>query len=289
MAPRLRPILLLCLLLGVSGCAWLQQTERSSLIPRQRGPALPQSDDLVTLDIAVIEKPLGDPYLNRELWTSTDDMLLDMEHKALVQKNGYRIGQVVGLMPEALQSLLKSERYCLNPRRRVVASGQRLTQFLGPVYPQAEFTLREGEKTTPLSLDQARFCLDVVPTRTKDNKVRLAFTPKVETGERMLPFQPDVAHSTWTLCVDKPARVFSNLSWEITVEPHKFLVVGTLLDQKESVGYRTFTQEEYPALQRLLVIRVASAGSAAGTPPLEDFQSEGGSVPLALQAAATGK
>ncbi|MFO0966712.1 MAG: hypothetical protein U0793_14155 [Gemmataceae bacterium] len=286
MAACLRPILLLGLL-PLTGCAWFQPADRPNWVSRLRGPAPSREDDRITLDLAIIEKPLGDPFIDKELWRSVDDMIAgDLERKALLEKNGYRIGQVVGLTPEALQRLLKSERYCVNPRRRVVPAGTHVTQFLGPVFPQAAFTMHEGDQATPLTLDQARFCLDIVPTIAKE-KIRLAFTPRVETGERVLPFQPDVERSTWTLRVEKPSRAFPSLSWEVTVEPNKYVVVGTILGRPDTLGHRSFTQDEYPPRQRLLVLRAATSSAPDSSP--EEGLSVAAGPSLASQAAAGGR
>jgi len=286
MAVSLRPLLLLGLLPLVAGCAWFQPADKPAWVSRLRRPA-PQSDDArVALDLAILEKPLGDPFMNRDLWRSTDDMVIDLEKKDLLEKNGYRVGQVVGLTPEALQALLKSERYCVNPRRRIVPDGGHVTQYLGPVFPESSFTLHESEREMPLNFDQVRFCLDIVATRAKDGKIRLTFTPKVETGERVLPFQPDVDRSTWTLCVDKPYRVFPSLSWEVTVEPNKFVVIGASLERGETVGHRSLVQEEYPPRQRLLVIRAATNGGAETAEEPKEAGPTGTS--LALQASGGG-
>jgi len=290
MADRRGLTLLLCMLPAcLAGCFWNRPAEPAGWAKSLR-PAMPALDEnLISLDVAILERPLADPFVNDELWTSVDDMVLDLSRKGTVNKNGFRVGQIVGLTPVSLQTLLKSERYCLNPRRRVIPSGNRVTQVLGPVHPQTHFLLHEEGIKTPVQLDQARFCLDVTATRTKDNKIRLEFTPKVETGERMLPFQPDIDQSQWTLRVEKPHRSFPELSWEVTVEPNKFLIIGTLLEHSESLGFRTFVQEDGRPVQRLLVLRAFSAqgDKAEGEASLEEMMRSTTCPPLALQAAFT--
>lgn len=281
-------LLLLCLApLWASGCAWFGQTARPTLVQRLRPPMSSADTNIIALDVAIIERPLGDPVINRELWESADTMVVGLDQRNALSANGYRFGQVVGLTPEALQVLLRSERYCLNPRRRLVASGNRVTQVLGPVYTQAMVTVRENDQRTSLTLDQARFCLDVTPTLTPERKIRLQFTPKVETGEQMLPFQPDVDRSTWTLRVDKPCRTFNGLSWDVTVEPNRFLVLGALTDDRDTLGYHSLTQQDPPKVQRLLVLRVCPAsGSSDGIDAsLNELLQGATNAPLALQAA----
>jgi hypothetical protein len=284
MAPRRRLILFLALLPSLAGgCFWLKPGTRPGFA---RAPAPAAGGDLITLDLAVIERPLGDPFINQELWKSADELIVNLQRRDLLKGNGLRVGQIVGLTPSGLQTLLKSERYCLNPRRRIVASGKSITQMLGPVLTQASFTLVEDERKTPLTLDQARFCLEVTASITKQKDIHLEFTPKVETAERLLPFQPDLERSTWTVRIDKPCRLFPALSWDVTVKSDKLLVIGAVLEPGDTLGRRTFVDEEGRGIQRLLVLRASCASSAAATSPeLDDLLPAGAPLPLALQAA----
>ena len=95
--------------------------------------------------MALLECPLGDPFINRELWKSTDEMMVDAERRIALEQNGLRVGQIVSMTPGALQDLLKSERACLNPRRRLLPAGQTVTVKAGGV----------GEADLPI--DPAKF------------------------------------------------------------------------------------------------------------------------------------
>jgi hypothetical protein len=162
--------------------------------------------------------------------------------------------------------------------------------MLGPVFPQARFTLVEDERKTPITLDAARFCLEIVPTLTKDKQIHLEFIPKAETGERILPFQPDLDRAAWTVRVEKPCREFRTLAWELTVDSNKLIVIGTLPDRPETLGFRAFSEEESRPVQRLLVLRASHSASAdEGRPELADVLPSGSPLPLALQAAGLGK
>lgn len=290
MATRRGLILFFCLLPTFSGgCLWLRPGEQEKLVKRMRLPLSTPEEDTITLDLAVIERPMEDPFLDHELWTSTDEMVVSFERKRVLNANGFRFGQVVGLTPSGLQTLLRSERYCLTRRRRVLPEGKTMTQVMGPVYSQAVFTVHEEESKAPHSLDQARFCLDIVPTRTKEGHIKLSFAPRVETGERMLPFQPDLERSTWTIVVDKPSRSFPGLNWDVTVEPNRFIVLGALSDRPETLGHATFTDREGGRVRRLLVIRASCPAQASPMGTDEDGLPPGAPLPLALQAAYPGK
>jgi hypothetical protein len=277
------------LLLGLGGCATLPEPAKAtSWLKRLRAPGL--DGNTVQMDVALIERPLGDPFLNKELWAHTDEMVVDIDRKGLLEENGYRVGQVVGGTPGGLQALLKSERACINPRRRLVLSGHSVTQILGGILPQTTLEIHQGKQTQDLTIDQARFCLEVTATLTSDGRTKLLFTPKVETGETTLRFQPDPDKSSWSLCMDRPCKTFKNLAWEVTLAPGEFLVIGTRQDRPNTLGHRSFVQDEDPnPVQRLLVIRTTRSltGGDTGEPTLEDLARSSRSPCLAVQASMT--
>src|SRR5437867_3809962 len=90
--------LLLCLLnVLLAGCvaggpgrpsSWL---ERRPLLQPATGP------DTITLCVALIERPVGDRYLNHDLWTLADEHAVSVERRAVLEENGFRIAQVGGI------------------------------------------------------------------------------------------------------------------------------------------------------------------------------------------------
>jgi hypothetical protein len=283
-------LVLLVWLVSAAGCAVLPEPVRTTSWLKRQGP-LPAGLDgqVVQLDVALLERPLGDAFLNQELWQHTDEMIIDLDRKAAVEDNGFRVGQIVGMTPGKLQDLLKSERYCINPRRRFLPSGHNVRQYLGPISPRCEFVVQHGNRTLEVALDQARFCLDVTATLTGDGKTRLSFTPKVENGENTLPFQPDPDQQSWTLRVEKPCKTYKELGWEVVLAPGEYLVIGPILQKDKSLGFRAFVQEGGNPAQRLLVLRTSRSqnGGDTGEPTLEDIARSSRSPCLALQATMT--
>lgn len=277
------------LLLALGGCATLPEpTKATSWLKRLRTPGL--DANVVQIDVALIERPVGDNFLNNELWTHTDEMIVDIERKGLVEDNGYRVGQVVGGTPIGLQTLLHSERACVNPRRRLVPAGLPVTQVLSGNLATASVHVFQGKQKQEISVDRARFCLEVVPTLTTDGRTKLCIAPKLETGETMLPFQPDPDKSTWSLRVERPAKTFKNVSWDVTLAPGEFLVIGARLDRPNTLGHRSFVVDDLSnPMQRLLVIRTTRSitGGDTGEPTLEDLSRASRSPCLAVQAGMT--
>jgi hypothetical protein len=285
-----RFILLLVWLWSLGGCAlWPEQPPTTSWLKGQRSKSAELDSQVVQLDVALLERPLEDPFINRELWQYTDEMIVDLDRKAVVEDNGFRVGQIVGMTPGKLQDLLQSERYCINRRRQFIPSGHSAPQFLGPVWPQCNYVVEQGKQITEVAVDQARFCLDLNASLIANGKTRLTFTPKVQNGENMLPFEPDPERSTWTIRVDKPCKTYKELSWSVDVAPGEYLVVGAFLNKEKSLGQRAFVQEDGRPAQRLLVVRTSRArnGGDSGEPTLEDIARASRSPCLAAQASMT--
>jgi hypothetical protein len=241
----------------------------------------------VVIDFALLERSLGDPYLNQELWAHADQLVVGLEKRAALEANGLRVGQLVGMTPEKLHQLLKSERWCIRPHRRIVTTGQTSTEYFdpGPPLPHCDYDLCLGGKIHEIRVDQGRFCLDVTPTLTPDGKTKLKFTPKVETGEQVLPYQPSPDQANWVFKIERPAKAYPELGWEVTLIPNEYLVIGAVLDQPTSLGCRALVQEAGPnPVQRLLVIRTNRSQHAADEPSLDHIGRAGTSPPLALQA-----
>jgi hypothetical protein len=245
--------------------------------------------DSVIIDFALLERPLGDAYFNHELWTHTDEMIVDLEKKAALDENGLRVGQLVGMTPAQLQALLSSERWCLDPRRRVLPAGKTTSYHLSPVLAHCDYDVFLGGQKHELQVDQARFCIEVVAALTADGKTRLTFTPTVETGDKVLPFQPAPEQSEWKLTIGRPSKAYKELSWEASLAPNEYFVIGARLDKPGTLGYQAFAQDNAPKpVQRLLVIRTNRGQPGGDQPTLEDVARAGNTPPpLAMQATMT--
>ena len=239
----------------MEGCHYFQSTQSVSYTPP---PAKAQEIDanIVQLYQAFLERPLDDAYLSRELWTSTDQNVVDIERQALLEENGIRIGQMVGGIPAKLLTLLKSERSCVNARIRLVSAGESAIYTLGPVQPKSTFRVQKNGQTEQVALEDAQFCFDIVAGPAPDGRIKLEFIPKVQ--HRQQAFRIDVSKdfSDWVPPTDKPHRAFPHLSWHVSLAPGEVLVIGPHLDKPGTLGYRSFVQEEGPTpMQRVLILR----------------------------------
>jgi hypothetical protein len=278
-------LILVSILLAVAaGCTLPAHVRGPSWIDCLRAGA-PLDPNAVLIETALIERPAGDAYICHELWQDTDELIVGLERRDILQENGLRVGQLVGAPPTGFQTLLLSPRSCTNPARLMVPSGKLIPQYLGPVLAHCAFDVDLGTGATEIAADQIRFGFDVMPTLTADGRTRLVFTPKVETGENLLPFQASPEDASWVLRIERPSRKFPELSWDVTLAPGQYLIIGCRPEKERSLGASAFIQENGPsATQRLLVIRTNRAGTTDMDLTRDELLSAAVSPPLALQA-----
>jgi len=246
-----------------------------------------EDPDLIQIDAALLQRPVGDPFLNQEIWGAADQMVVSVDRRDALEANGFRTGQIVGITPAKLQELLRSERWCLNPRRRMVQSGNTVQQVVSEELPEVSYELKLGKQTETIDLQKVRFLFDVTASLTKDGKTRLKFLPKAENGEAQLPFEANPEQSAWTLKVERAARVYPDLAFEVDLTPNSYLIIGADLERTTSMAHRAFVDDvEGRETQRVLILRTARRmnNAVSSDPTLEDIARASSSPVLAAQA-----
>ncbi len=266
------------------GCTTSQPVRTTAWLSRLRqissGPTGP---DVVQMDVALVERPVGDRYLNQDFWAVADEQVVALERKAMLEDNGFRVGQVGGITPVELQDLLTSERSCANPRRIQLHAGKPTTLTLGPLAPRCSFQMTQEGRPVPVNLTQAQCTLEVVPTLTADGRTLLRFTPQIAHGDTALLPAPAPDRSGWVLREQRPTERYTALSWEVELAGNEYVVIGGRFDKPQTLGYECFIRtDETVACQRLLVIRTGRTGA-----PADDETSSGPSLSLASQASLT--
>jgi hypothetical protein len=259
---------------------------------RSSGPPMAGvvGEDVVYLDVAVIERNLGDAFLTHDLWSETDEEVVrvdgepavSLERKTALEKNGFRIGQIGGLLPSKLHDLLTSERSCQTRRIELHADHETVLSC-GPPWPQCHYRLIHDDRATAVEWDQARCELVVVPSLAGEGRVRLRFTPRIKHGEiktAFVPIRDSDGQLRWDRHEDQTEEVYSWLGWTQTLVPNEYVVVGALLDNGDKLGEQFFLtrEEDHPIVQRLLVLRATHV-------PTPAHENLGRLAPLALRAS----
>jgi hypothetical protein len=283
---RRRQGLLLVLLTGwLAGCVTSQPAQSTSLMERPRPFQGPTGPDVVQLNIALLEQPVGDAYLNRGVWDFTDEQGIAAELRAVLEDNGLRVGQVGGIPPTELQALLTSDRCNVNPRQVLLHADSPTTVVLGPPRPLCQFDLQQDSRATPVRLEQAQFTLAVLPKLMPDGRTCLRFTPQVHHGAMAPAIELSDDRSGFFLRGKQATECYPRLSWEVTVAPNEYVLVGTCFERPATLGHQVFVRPDEPRpVQRLLAIRTCRLAKEMAAPFDDDnAMPSGRSLPLALQ------
>lgn len=282
----MRPLQAMMLALIVSplaGCLPARTGNTAATSASQRPFAIPADSDSVQVLIAVIERPIGDRYLNYGLWDLADEQAVDLERKPILDDNGFRVGLIGGLMPTDLQAMLTSPKWNPDPHQVQMKAGHTTPVVLGPVQSTCQFTLQQDGHAVPVKLTGARCTFEIMATLADESHTTLRFTPILQHGEQRK--ETRAVHTAsgehcWEIKVQQPSENYTALSWEVTVATNEYLVIGTRLERKNTLGHCFFLQtDSAKPIQRLLVIRTCR--------PLPDSPDAGkihGPPPLALQA-----
>lgn len=270
---RLGVILPLALL---AGCGVLDSRQKAELPLAPRPPVVEAPSEMVYIDFAVVERPLGDEYLNRGLWEAGDEGVVPLESVLQLESNGLRACRLGGSPPPELQALLaagpslRQPRH--QPRRLRTQPGQPVQLALGPKRDTCRFELRPGDGPQKVELKGVECVFEVLP-KLSDGELSLRFVPQARYEEVRRRADAEVAPDgslRWGLAKKAPAEGFPAAALEVKLAPGEFLVVGPRMDRRGTLGATWFAGEnESGPTQKLIVLRAAwvSGTREEGTGP----------------------
>jgi hypothetical protein len=167
------------------GCSIIEKPKQHtvSFLDRLRPGEQPQHGDLITLEVALVQRPIYDQFVEKDLWSAIDEQVGSLVARGALQSNGLRVGELGGAAPAEFLHMITSDRSCTNPRNITIHSGAGTKLLLGPVRDQSHFELIQGTEVRPFDLDKAQFELLVTATLTEDGRTCLKCTPQVHHGE----------------------------------------------------------------------------------------------------------
>jgi hypothetical protein len=244
---------------ALTGCATDKPATTISFFNKMRPLKAIPGPEMVQIDIALLERPLHDRFLNNELWLLADEQIIPLERKAYLEEAGFRIGQVNGLNPSGLQTLLTSDRSCVIHRRQFTRAGNPALLPLGPA--MARCRVEPAGSSEALEFEQADCLMQITPTAAPDNRLHLHCVPRIRHGETELVTRPVVDGSVYSLVPEKPIKDFDDLAFDVTLEINQYLVIGARSDRVGTLGWRCFWRGDEPVpAQRLLVLRTCRPG-----------------------------
>ncbi|MCE9534465.1 MAG: hypothetical protein K8T89_25590 [Planctomycetes bacterium] len=273
------------LLLCLTGCLHDRPTKTASWFDRfGSGPTGP---DAIVLEYAIIERPAGNPTINRDAWKVIDEQVLATETRYLLNENGLRAGLIGGLLPSELEGLLANPKSTMGYRRRRLYAGNPAVLTINPTAGLAEYQLKAtpDSSLTTVRFEQARFSLSVTPEHSGDGRIKLKCVPEVEYQDKKHWLPPGAAGMPWLH--SKPIERVASLGWELTLSPREYLVVGGINETGPKLGNQLFGgMNGTDKVHRLLIVRAGRLTPAEAGPDLTALTpGKDGIVPVASQAS----
>lgn len=238
-------------------------------VARSLAPAA--SSDGLLIESLLLERPAGDPILDRDLWAAAL-WPGSPEARALLTENGLRAGVLAGAPPPGFQTLLDSEADTVNPLRMTFnVRKEAVIPTAGPVDRCAFAVLADlGGKPAGVELKQARCGVLVRPRRGADGRVRVWCEPQIQHGTRREWFRPNEDGTEFVKSDEVPLEKYPGLGFEVALGADDYLLIGWPADRPATLGSALFRVElEERPRQRVLVLRARPMTPAApDLPPI---------------------
>jgi hypothetical protein len=258
-------IIIACALLG-AGCKKplipaAQST--SSTVARSLTPMV--APEAILVQSVLIEQPIGDQFLDRDLWATTRPVG-EPETRALLAENGLRAGVLSGSLPQRFQDLLDSEADTVSPNEMSFNSRtEAVIPTAGPVDP-CRFALLSDLAGKPLSAEyqHARCGVFIRPRVEAGGRVQVYCEPNIQHGERRDRYRPNEDGTGFVKTEELPVEKFPNLGFEAVLNAGDCLVLGWNAEQTGTLGQALFAAEvNNRPRQRVLVIRAYQNGRSS--------------------------
>jgi hypothetical protein len=265
--PRAACTILLCAMVVGLGCERLFTSTDQPIRPnvvRSLAPAIP-ADSLV-VEFVLLERPLGDAFIDRELWASTMPVGTP-EVRTLLAENGFRAGLLSGVLPTKFQTILDTKADVVVPPHMMTFNKRKETVIptAGPILECKYDLLADlAGKPETISLKQVRCGILVKPQVMDEGRVKLWCEPRVQHGDSEVRFRPSEDGTQLTKFEEVPTEKYPSLGLEVLLRADECLVIGCISERQETLGTTVFGAESNGNLrQRLVVIRSRQMNASA--------------------------
>jgi hypothetical protein len=247
-----------CTLVLATGCHGLAPTPdkpASGAIARSLTSGIP-ADGLV-VEKVLLERPLGDRFLNHDLWYATL-CTVPPEMRELLASNGIQVGVLGGNLPGEFQSIVSNAAETIDPRMLTFNHlKEAVIPTAGPIADCKYEVLPDlAGKLQPIALKDARCGILVRPQQMGDGRIKLWCEPQIQHGERQDRFRPSEDGTQFTKFEEFPTEKYAELGFEVALRPDECLVIGSIAEARSSLGSTLFEAEASGnARQRVVVIR----------------------------------
>jgi hypothetical protein len=243
------------------------------------------NSDAMRMEIILVRRPVGDPFLNGELWHEVDEQMVSEERRPVLERNGLRLGATSANVPASFQKLMASDESCVFRRQKTAQEGRDVFVPLGAEKASASLVLQRDGEAQAAEFAPAQFGLQFHMTRTEDRRVRVRITPTVQHGPIGLLPRIMSQQELLTVNTGRPEERFAFAGCELTASPNELLVIGCWPRKENTLGQLCFLHQEGEQMwQHLLFIRVYATHAAEPASPASDISPGQEPLPLAIQS-----
>lgn len=255
---------------AAAGCLTRGDRPAGTSVARSLAPAAPAEG--VYVETVLLERPVGDRFLDRDLWGAALPVG-SQETRVLLAENGLRAAVLSGNPPQAFQAMLESESEAVSPRGLTFATRkEEVIPTAGP-HAKCEFRLLAdlAGQRAPVALEQARCGVLVRPEAAGDGRVKVACEPQIQHGQRRELLRPSEDGTGFVKFEEVPLARYPSLAFDAALGLNEYLLVGWQADQPGTLGEALFAVAANGVpRQRVLVLRARQAAPAASPdlPPI---------------------
>ncbi len=241
---------------------------------RTRSQSIPLGDltapEAAGMDVrsVLLERPIGDSFLDDELWAARG-AVLSHDREVILAENGLRVRLFGGTLPPKLQTLLGSATDTVNPHRLTFANRQEdVIPTSGPS-DVCEYQLLPGlsGQRTKVTLRNARCGIMVRPERIADGRVKLWCEPQVQHGEKIERWHPTSDATGFVMERAVPLERYPGIGFDIVLAANEYLIIGWPASAEGTLGAALFAVEAGgQPRQRVLLIQAAAPGERPTDP-----------------------
>ncbi len=237
---------------SLTGCFGSKASRPGEWLNSFRQSAGPTGPNALFIEYALIERPQGDPKIDKEIWSDADEQVIPVENRSLIETNGFRVGRYGNVLPSPLQAMLANPQTELGHRQRRLYFDGEFKLNIGKTAGKCEVQLPVGseeEGDGKQVLIDAEFGLTITASKDGEEKILLEFTPEVQSSEKK-----SGGITLWSTA--KQSNKLTNLSWRVSVGPDEHLLIGTSSMREETIGHRAFLLSDgKEPKQRILLLK----------------------------------
>jgi hypothetical protein len=253
-------------LIAVGGCTLTKEQLRpDDLLERIGGsrPGQAIEPKRCQLEVAFVERPVGDRAINEETWRAVDEHSIPDETRRVLAANGLRIGRIIGTLPPELESILKAPApHHIEPAVFLREEREPAEIMARTSVPETSLLLNREDRVFGKDFEAASGWFRVSAEHEGAQGVRLQITPEIHHGPirrdwQALSTSGGYVPQQFKINDGQQADMFRDLGVSLSLQSGQVAVIGCDISQLRSLGSFLLSNREDQddqAVQRIILI-----------------------------------